>query len=104
MHEVGRANDNGQAVVWALGGLLQMQHAPHKHSLSSHVDELGMASQREAHRHHLSRVDRALTRARLALALWRLGRRAEAYVEAASNVSEKQFLALQSCWPKSCCP
>lgn len=64
-----------------------MQHAPHSQRYAARIDELRATLNHEQHRHHLSPVDTALSLARISQALWRLGRRAEAYQEAINTAT-----------------
>lgn len=82
MLQLGRRTDNGQAEAWGLGGLLQLQHPPYDTRWAAQVEELRQVLAREAGREHLSPADHALSRARIAGALWRLGRHDEAVAEA----------------------
>lgn len=88
MNALGRATDNGQAIAWSLGGLLQVQHAPFREQYGDRVAELAAHLAAEEERDHLTVMDKALSRARMAMALWRLGSHDEARDLAADTADQ----------------
>ncbi len=84
MWELGRRADNGQATAWGLGGLLELQLAPHGGLWAERIVTLREVLAAERGRDHLTDADYAVSHGRLAGALWRLERFDEAEAEAAA--------------------